>query len=317
MSNKERYNQFCSVKADLPVFFQPWWLDKVCIEGTWDVLLFEKNNLIMSVYPYYLKTRYKVFNLITMPPYTQFLGPYLIYPENLKYFERVSYEKEVCNYFIKELPEFDIFIQFFNYNFSNWLPFHWQKFEQTTYYSYVIRNITDIEKVKSDFHPNKQQEKKKALKTVKTNFDLSAEDFFYFHKKTLEQQKQRISYTLEFFKGIYEAALRNNSGKIIYAHNDEKIYSALFFIWDRNSGYNLITASDSDFKKSGALSLIISEAIAFLSDKTKMYDFEGSMNENYEFSYRQFGGSQQPYFQIKKTNSFFIKMLELIIPRNN
>ena len=102
----------------------------------------------------------------------------------------------------------------------------------------------------------------------------------------------------------------NNSGKIIYACGDEKIYSAIFFIWDKNSGYNLITANDPDFKKSGTLSLLIYEAMIFLSDKTRTYDLEGSMNENYEFSYRQFGGRQQQYFYITKTNSLLLKIFK-------
>jgi hypothetical protein len=309
MHKKEKYAGFCLSEADLPLFYQPWWLDKVCTEGTWDVLLFEKNDQILGVYPFFIKKKLKFFSLISMPPYTPFLGPYLKYPENLKSFERISFEKEVYNYFISELPEFDLFIQYFNYGFSNWLPFHWQNFNQTTYYSYIIENIADIEKIKSNFHSNKQQEIKKAIKTVKINFDLPPEDFYSFHKDTLEKQNQKISYTLEFFKGICEAAFMNNSGKIIYACDDEKIYSALFFIWDNRSGYNLITVNDPDLKKSGTLSLIMLEAMVYLSDKTKMYDLEGSMNQNYEYSYRQFGGNQQQYFRITKTNSFLLKLI--------
>jgi hypothetical protein len=311
LSNKERYTEFCFFETDLPLFFRPWWLDKVCPEGKWDVLLFEKNNQILGIYPFFQKRRFGVFNLMTMPPYTPFLGPYLKYPENLKYFDRISFEKEVYNYFLNELPEFDLCIQFFHYNFSNWMPFYWQNFKQTTYYSYIIENITDIEKVKSNFHSNKQQEIKKALNTVKIKFDLPPEDFYFFHKKSLEKQNQKISYTSGFFKEIYEAAIINNSGKIIYACDNRNIYSALFFIWDKNSGYNLITANDPDFKKSGALSLLIYEAVSYLRDKTKMYDLEGSMNENYEFSYRQFGGRQQQYFYITKTNSFLLKIFEI------
>jgi hypothetical protein len=32
------------------------------------------------------------------------------------------------------------------------------------------------------------------------------------------------------------------------------------------------------------------------------------MNESYEFSYRQFGGRQQQYFYLTKTNSLLLKL---------
>jgi hypothetical protein len=317
MNNKDRYKEFCSHEPELSIFYQPWWLDSVCIEGSWDVLIFEKNDQILGVYPFYKKKKYGIFHLITMPPFTPFLGPFLKYPENLKNFEKVSLEKEIYDSFINELPEFDFLIQCFNYNFTNWLPFLWHQYKQTTYYSYVIENIADIEKVKSNFHYSKLKQIKKASKTVDVKYDLSPEDFYCFHKKTLEIQNKEISYKSDFFKNIAEAALSNNSGKIIYACDNERIYSALFFVWDKNSGYNLISANDPDLKRSGALSLLVTKAIAFLSDKTKAYDMEGSIIEKYEFSFRHYGGRQQPYFQIKKANSFLIKLMEFIIPGNN
>lgn len=310
MDNKELYTDFCRKEANLPLFYQPWWLDTVSIDGDWDVLCFIKNNQILGVYPFYKKKKYKFFSLISMPPYTPFLGPYLKYPENLKSFEKISFEKEVYNYFIDELPEFDFFLQDFNYDFSNWLPFYWKNFIQTTFYSYIIENIDDIDKVKSNFHSNKQLEIKKAANAVSVKYDLPAEDFYSFHKKSLEKQNQKISYTLDFFKVLFNIASINSSGKIIYACDDEKIYSALFFIWDKQSGYNLITANDPDLRKTGTLSLLIFEAISYLRNKTLMYDLEGSMNQNYEFSYRQFGGRQRQYFRLTKTNSTLLKLLK-------
>ena len=41
--------------------------------------------------------------------------------------------------------------------------------------------------------------------------------------------------------------------------------------------------------------------IEFLSDKVPGYDFEGSMIEGVEESFRHFGATQTPYFSIHKT----------------
>ena len=37
-----------------------------------------------------------------------------------------------------------------------------------------------------------------------------------------------------------------------------------------------------------------------MSNKTQIYDFEGSMNENIESSFKEFGAEQVPYFRIIK-----------------
>jgi len=45
---------------------------------------------------------------------------------------------------------------------------------------------------------------------------------------------------------------------------------------------------------------VIWEAIKFLVNKTRSFDFEGSMVEGIENSYRQFATTQKPYFLIEK-----------------
>lgn len=76
MSNKDLYQQFCDRLPHVPVYMQNWWLDQVCIQGTWDVVLVEKGGEIFGVLPYYL-TRSKGQRIIRMPPLTKFMGPLL------------------------------------------------------------------------------------------------------------------------------------------------------------------------------------------------------------------------------------------------
>lgn len=310
MTNKEKYFEFCTSECSLPLFFQPWWLDAVCKTGQWDVLIYEKNKTILGVYPYFIKRKYKIFETITMPKFTPFLGPYIKYPVEFTNSERAGLEKEIYTTFINTLPEFDYFIQLFNYDFTNWLPFLWKNFKQTTFYSYIIDDISDVEKVKSGFHYSKIKQINKAVRTLEVKFDLSSEEFYSFHKETLRKQNKNILYDETLFKGVVEAAYSNCAGKIIYASHENHIFAALFFVWDKKSGYNLISAHDPDHNNSGALDMLVMNAMAFLSDKSKKYDMEGSIVESYEFSFRHFGGRQQPYYQIKKASSPIIKLWE-------
>lgn len=61
---------------------------------------------------------------------------------------------------------------------------------------------------------------------------------------------------------------------------------------------------DPEFRNSGAASLLVYSAIKYLHehDLADKFDFEGSMIFSVEKSFRYFGATQTPYFQIWKKN---------------
>lgn len=71
--------------------------------------------------------------------------------------------------------------QNFHYSISNWLPFYWKGFRQTTRYTYVIEDISDIENVFKNFDYSKKKNINKARKTVRIKYDLSAQEFYEHH----------------------------------------------------------------------------------------------------------------------------------------
>jgi len=94
MSNKEKYRDFCTTEPEIPIFSKDWWLDSVCGEINWNVLLLEKDNKIVASMPYYT-TKKMMLYMIFMPKLTQSMGPYIKYPKKQKYEKKLSYEKEV------------------------------------------------------------------------------------------------------------------------------------------------------------------------------------------------------------------------------
>ena len=231
--------------------------------------------------------------------------------------KRLSFEKEVCFDLIDRLEAKGIysFYQQFPVDFTNWLPFYWKKYSQQTRYTYRIPDISDPEKVLSTFNRAKRKNINKALKEgVMVKFDLSAQAFYENHVMTLRQQGATIGYSFEVFHRMYDAAYANNAGRTIYAIDAEgNLHGALFNIWGGNVAYDLISTIDHRFRNSGAATLLVYEMIKYLSDKVKVYDFEGSMMEGVENSFRQFGTIQTPYMAISKDNSSPIRkaLLEL------
>ena len=82
-----------------------------------------------------------------------------------------------------------------------------------------------------------------------------------------------------------------------------------FVVYDRTTAYSLLSAIQPDTKVNGLSELLFWKVIQYLSDKVQVFDFEGSMVESIEHSYRLYGAKQVPYFQITKSNSRIFSVL--------
>jgi len=307
--NKEKYINLCKTEKTIPIFSQVFWLNAVAGPNNWDVVIVEnKNHEIIGAMPYVWKKKYG-FKILTMPKLTQTLGPWLKYPENQKNHSRLSFEKKIMTQLIEQLPKFNYFTQNLHYSITNWLPFYWKGFQQTTLYTYIIKDLTDLDIVFNRFDYSKIKNIKRAEEIVTVKTDMSSKEFYKNHKYTLKKQNKMISYSYNLFDKIYNTTHKNKQSKIFYAIDKKhNLHSAIFVIWDNIEAYDLISTIDPDYKNSGATSLLIKTAIEYISKIVTKFNFEGSMIEGVEQSFRKFGAIQKPYFKITKTNSKLIKL---------
>jgi len=92
-NDKKYYEDFCK-NHQLPIFYQPWWLDCLAGENNWDVAIYKKSNEIFGVLPYYQKNKIG-FKFLGLPILSQHLGPWLIYPDGQKNNTKLSFEKRL------------------------------------------------------------------------------------------------------------------------------------------------------------------------------------------------------------------------------
>lgn len=302
ISEKNKYRALCDSEPSIPVFSRAWWLDAAAGKDNWDVALIEEDESIVAALPYAMRRKFG-FTLLTHPPLTQTLGPWLR-PASMSHTKQLSRQKELMAALIARLPRFDHYAQRWHYSNTNWLPFYWAGFKQTTRYTYVIDDLTEPDTVFSGFSAGKRKDIKKAEKSLTVRYDISAEDFYSNHEMTLGQEKSRISYSFEVFKRMYDMGYQRDSARTLAAYDgQDNLHAALFIVWDQNSAYDLISTIDHRYRGSGAASLLVREAIRHASKKTRKFDFEGSMLEPVEHSFRQFNTVQVPYFAVSKTPS--------------
>ncbi len=314
MATKEKYREFCKTEKNIPIFSKDWWLDSVCGENNWDVVLVERNDNIIAAMPFY-KTNKSIFKIITMPKLTQTMGPYIKYPPNQKYEKKLSYEKEIMNLLIKQLPIVENFSQNLHHSITNWLPFYWHGYTQTTRYTYIIENLDDLDSVFNNFNSSYRNKIRKAQKIVTVKKRMNIEEFYKINMMTFDRQNIKHPYDLEFIKKHDKYLLKNDAREIFYAiDTNGDIHSALYLTWDNNSSYVHMVGENPNLRNSAAGVLLVWEAIKYTKEILNLnkFDFEGSMIEGVEQVRKSFGAIQKPYFNISKTNSKLLKMRQLI-----
>jgi len=316
MKDEQKRNIYESFafKENLPLFMQPYWLDVVCDESMdWDVILYKKGEEIWGSFVYVIKKKYG-FTFITMPKLTQFLGPYIKYPKGQKYYNKLTWEKGIMNYFIDNLPEFDYFNLNFHHSIENWLPFYWKGFSQTTKYTYRISKNLNIKELFKSFETDIRRRKKKAERLgVKAYESNDVEKFYHLNKLTFERQGIKIPYSFKLVKRIYEKLKKMNAVKIFFAEHKGEIIAANFLVYDKNCVYYLMGGINPDKKNLGGMDVILYEAIKFALENGLDFDFEGSMIESIEKYFRGFGGKQVSYFYISKINSKILKIRNCLL----
>ncbi len=305
MKAKQKYRNLCQVEHSIPLPSKDWWLDVVAGEDNWNVVLAERGDQIVASMPFVFKKKLG-FDIIHMPPFTPSMGVWVKYPENQKYANKLSFEKKIFTELIEQLPRFDRFQQRFHVSFTNWLPFFWKGFEQTTRYTYVIENLNNLDKIFSNFRENIRREIRKAQRQLNVFHEESIEKLYRLQQLTYKRQGLTMEYSLPYLENINHACIERKCGKIYYAEDQEgRLHSALFLIWDNERAYYLIGGSDPAYRNSGAASLLMWNAIQYAATVTRKFDFEGSMIEPIERFFRGFGAIQKPYFSIYKNNWLF------------
>lgn len=302
LTDKDKYHELCKVETSIPIFSRDWWLDAVAPD-VWDVVTVEKNGNIVATLPYVL-IKIRGFTHIAMPPLTQKLGPWLKYPTGQKYSKKLDYEKNIFNELIAKLPVASTFDQNFDYKIKNWLPFYWQGFQQTTRYTYVIPDLTDMEQIYNSMASDIRKQLRKAEKKVSCEVCDDVELLYRVTEKTYKRQNLSVPYTMSFLRRLVNTCIEHESGRMYIAKDgDERIHAVSFMIWDENSAYYLIGGADPDLRQSSAQVFLLWNMIKDAAKITQAFDFEGTMLQHVNRTFRNFATVQKSYYRVSKTCS--------------
>ena len=304
MDEKNIYRAACDdASITPPIFLQPWWLDAACGPDTWDVSLVVKADGVHAALPYKVR-RSRGMRILSQPPLTPYLGPWIRKTgaeRNAEY----SRQMELMSALIDGLPRRLNYLQMWSPDITNWLPFYWRGFEQTTRYTYVLDDLSDEELLWGGLKAGTRTKIRKAeSQGIKVVADASIEEFLSLNRMTYARQGLDQPYSDEYVMRLDAAGQNRNSSQILIARDAQgRPHAGLYLVWDRDSAYCLMSAGDPDLRSSGAASLCVWEAIKLTSTVSACFNLQGSMIEPVEQFVRGFGGRQVPYFRVFRYSS--------------
>ena len=307
--SKDLYRTVCNQQNDIPIFFQDWWLDIVCGDD-WDALLFERKEKILAVLPLYKPCRH----VVSMPHYTQMMGIWFAdESDDTKYTSRIEHQHAICRYFISELLPYRSFLQSFHYDFTDWLPFYWKGYSQTTRYTYILHNIKDSKSIESGMNQQTRRNIKSAKNApIQIRHGIMIDQFLEIQEKSFRRQQKKNKQSNAILRKLIKKTRERGQGEIFGGFDkDNKLHAAAFIVWQDCSAHYIAGGGDPDFRKSGAHSLVMWEAIRYVSKFTDKFDFDGSMLPGVELFFRGFGAEQTPYFTISRNKQRLIDRIRI------
>jgi hypothetical protein len=291
------------------LFQSAFWLDLVA-PGQWQAIEVRHGSELKARMPIVLTKGRLGLLEVAMPPLTPFLGPSLFSAAE-KYERGLARQHQLLEELIDKLPKVAQFHQRFSPDVTNWLPFAWKGFQQTTRYTYRLEpgDLIDTDVVWNCLEKELRTDIRKAARTINVTFDNDIETFVALHAAVFERQDVATPHSLALVRRVSQAASRHGCHSIVVARDSQgRPHAAAFLVWDSATVYYLLGGSDPTLRGSGAVSLVLWESLKFAARRNLAFDFEGSMVRRLERLFRAFGARQTPYFDLRCTTSTWLRI---------
>ena len=249
--------------------------------------------------PLYFETHFGI-PVCTMPKLTRSWGV-IMRPLEGKQVTAAAREMKILRAFAAQLSRYKLFFQAFHPCLSNWLPFYWSGFRQTTRFTYALDDLSDLSRVWQGMSEAARCKVRKAEKAGLRVVPCGIDEVYKCECQSFLSQGRRPTHSETLLRKLHDSAKDNASGACFaVVDGDGNTYSAWFLVWDKNRAYDLVGGVDRELKNSSANSFGKWNAIQFAAQRSRAFDFAGSVIEGVERFNRSFGARQVPYNYVMK-----------------
>jgi hypothetical protein len=291
-----KWDAFVDESPQGAVFCYSWWLEAIT-KSNFKILAILENDEIVAGMPLAFDAR----NKINVHPLTRTLGVLYKNQEYLSNRKHISAERKWLSDLLKHLPPDDFVQMCMHHNFTDWLPFRWKGFCQTTRYTYIINYE---KKTSADLWNNLDIRNRKIIKrTTKNGIRTEITDDFdlVYYYESLSYERQGLKFGLPYNDlKLLDDAVKVRGNRIIFKAIDDsnQVHAAIYVAYNQKSAFALLSGSNPKLRKLGGHTLVLWEVVRYFCDKVRYFNFGGSDIQRIELHIRGFGGTLTPYFHI-------------------
>lgn len=297
--------------GSLPVFMQCWWLDAVCDD--WNVALTLKGDQLTGVWPYAIEEKLSIA-FRRNPRLTPYLGPHIFYPADIKEANKDSYEHDVMEQLIAQLPDADVWrlSQYPGMKQAGLFRHYGLKIEVQQTFLLSLR--AEEEALFQQFKEPLRRNIRSAEKEISITADPGClQELYDFQKATLFKKRVNQLHTFEDLQKLLQPCLEHQAGTLWVARREGKVQAVIWNVWDAQTSYYFMGAKNPEVDNYRAMSALLWHAIREAHRRgNTTFDMEGSMDPGVERFFRNFGGRRELYLVLRKDSHWLWKLKRLL-----
>lgn len=307
--SKATYLFLPALWQQLPVFYQPWWLD---ITSThWDIAMAGQQGHVNGVFPYCTDRRMGL-SIIRNPLLTPYLGPFFLYPAHATgAAERAVFEEQTLQELWQHIPRWDSFDMETTTAFQREDLLQEKGFHTSTKITYETNLCQPEETLWSAMHKNHRHLIKQAMQTNRVDSGLSfMPELLRLHQQTFTRKDMRYPFPTSMVEKLVRESTSRDCGALFATTDGEgRTTAAIFTVWDNHTMYLLLSVMDPEQAHQGSVRLLIWHAQQQAQARgLQVFDFEGSMDPGIEAFFRRFGGERKTYLCAARNKSVLWKI---------
>ncbi len=276
-------------------------METVCCGKEWEVALaYDAQGRIVAAMPYLIGSKLGL-RFVLQPQLTQYNGPWFR-PES----DIAAATQQLQQHFDR------LHLALFNQNFGPAVTSleGWEDYEISPRVTYRIEDISDPEAVFSHFDKRHRQRPIRHCEPLLHPTEVTPEAFAQFHTRYWHSRGEEDLLSEAFMTRLITAALQRGQGLLLGLQDDTgRLQAARFVAYDCNCAYALLSALHPDGHLGGASPLLFWHILQRLSGQCRSFDFEGSMVESIARSYRLYGATPTPYYQLTRYAHPLLRLL--------